>query len=522
MARYGDMLDIIQLDKIKDLNKGADLITKNKKTVVIVGDADTDGVSATSILTLQLKKLDYKVHWISNDRKFSNGVNEEMVRRIISYEKEHGNVGIVVTVDHGSVNNNSYKIIKENIKGVKIIVTDHHQVDTNFEKEDGEMPYADAFINQQRPSVSYGKDLNGCAMAYLLGVRTGMLLGHEDKWFLEYTPLLAITVISDVMDVTKDYNKAMYYVGVKVMSSFYNNNINMLLKNANIHVPITSGFIGKAISPQLNSPGRVGNSAVAVKMLVEEHDHAGMGLVIDKYNRDRKELLIKARKQVDTSIKAYRGKYKHGVIGLLMEEEYEGVNGILSGAYAEHYKAPCIILTLGPDKTVGSCRGYDADMLGILRDIQENTDGIIIKAGGHKIACGVTIHSHRLEDFMSEFAMRVKALKKEQDKLGIVKAFNADDVTLKDYMEQAKHEPYGKGNPYPTYTFTGKLTKKQTLGRSGHALIRVNRLGGFFMNGANTLNRFEKGDIIEVTGGLSLDSFKGELSIDVKSIKRIS
>jgi len=519
MLIYKELDRVVDFSKIPEIDAAANLVAdiiKEQRLIYVVGDLDSDGVNATTIGKVAIELMGGVVKYITNDRNKPRGVNDILVDQILRTD----DIGLIITCDHGSGDSDRFERLKRERPDIKIIATDHHEC--SRELPDGKPRGCDFFINQQRPSVeSYGKELNGACILYLLLVRTAEILKFKDKWFNQITPSLSITIISDVMSVTDELNIALYTLGIYNIRSLKDERYTYLLAMGGVTSQITSRLIGISIAPLLNSPGRMNQSKKAVDFLTAVNDIPAFGNIVVKLNRDRKNTLNSAIKEARRSVNGYRTIFKHGAVSLLTDGKYSGIAGILAGTFAEQYKTPSVVLTVTPDKIGGSARGYTYDVLGIFEKINKKDHTILTGFDGHKVACGVGVNVNKLDDFLEAFAYQVSLLPPPDLTYSPVRTLEAKSVGLKELMEILQDEPHGKTKEIPLWEFTGKLTKVQALGLAKtHAVLSVDGLDCFYMNGGIDVSKFKRGDTVSVYGSLGI-GFSGDLSVSVKGVEYI-
>ena len=147
---------------LPDMEAGADLILheiRNGSRIMIYGDYDADGITATTLMMSVLghlmkdrpEDLDY---YIPSRFGEGYGLNPEAIRFI--HDK---GFDLIVTVDCGSVSKDEVRYAEE--LGMKVLVTDHHTItDTMAEC---------LLINPKKPGSEYPfKELCGCGVAFKL------------------------------------------------------------------------------------------------------------------------------------------------------------------------------------------------------------------------------------------------------------------------------------------------------------------------------------------------------------------
>ncbi|MBQ2637610.1 DHH family phosphoesterase, partial [Candidatus Saccharibacteria bacterium] len=126
---------------LPDMKKTIERIKKAKETgekIIIYGDYDADGVTASTVMNEALKLAGITDIEMMLPDRFLDGYG--MSKKVVQRAKEQG-AKLVITVDCGSGN----KEVVDELKaiGVETIVTDHHECPE-------ELPKAVAVVNPKR------------------------------------------------------------------------------------------------------------------------------------------------------------------------------------------------------------------------------------------------------------------------------------------------------------------------------------------------------------------------------------
>src|SRR5437763_15240639 len=109
---------------IADLRKAAERIAqavRDKQKIVIYGDYDVDGITATAILWHAITLLGGEVDfYIPHRIEEGYGLNAEAMKQICDAGAQ-----LIITVDCGVTAVEQAKVAKE--RGVDLIITDHHE-----------------------------------------------------------------------------------------------------------------------------------------------------------------------------------------------------------------------------------------------------------------------------------------------------------------------------------------------------------------------------------------------------------
>jgi len=494
------------------------LAHKNKEKVVIYGDYDIDGLTASSLLyeSLNAFGIDASV-FIPN--RFIEGYG--LSARAIETLAEKG-AQLIVTVDCGSLSHT--EIARANELGVDVIVTDHHSVaDT--------MPAAVAVINPKRPGHKYPFiDLAGVGVAFKLvqALQTkldGLPEGHE-KWLLD---LVALGTVCDVVALT-DENRANVLWGLEVMKKTRRPGLKLLMAVSRVEPDkLVARSLGFGLGPRLNAAGRLETAQLALDLLLAADNTQALELaeLLDVMNRERRveqDRIFKAAQlqadelESDNVLIVSDPTWSHGIIG------------VVAARLLETYKKPAFVLQELDDGTAkGSARSFgDFSAVRAIRAIET----LLIKGGGHKLAAGVTLETSKIASWRKAMNDYYKSLELT-DQLRHLDI--RSDVTLGDFSsctegnvkELSQLEPYGNGNPEPVFEFS-KLTvlSRRTMGADGqHVKYRLKDKNGssLEMIAFNKADKFiaVMGDSVQVWCELNINEWNGRRAVEGRLLKLV-
>lgn len=438
------------------------LARERQEKIVIYGDYDIDGLTATTLLVDAFSSFGF-LHidtYIPNRFVEGYGLTIDAVEDIAQKGTQ-----LIVTVDCGSLSHK--EVARANELGVDVIVTDHHTVaDTS--------PPAVATINPKRSGHDYPFiDLAGVGVAFklvqALQTRLDGLPKGSEKWLLD---LVALGTVCDVVSLV-DENRTNVYWGLKVLAKTRRPGLRALMAVATVFPDaVTSRTLGFALGPRMNAAGRLETALFSLELLLSTDNQQALEKAqqLDELNKrrraDQDTIFKEAIIQADTY-------HKHPVLVLSGKEWNHGVVGIVAAKILEKYKKPTYILQEMGETAKGSARSFgDFSAVAAIRA----SDDIITKGGGHTLAAGVTLPTERIEDFRTRVNEFYKSLKlKDQAGLLLKKADAVIDTFAeinKDFIEQiAQLEPFGSANPEPLLEVTqATVARVKTMGDRGQHL----------------------------------------------------
>ena len=438
--KYDDTLDPFLLH---DMDKAISRIKKaikNSEKILIYGDYDVDGVTASTVMEQALILADTNPDNISimlPDR-FADGYG--MSPKLITRAKKQG-INLVITVDCGSHN---HAIIDElNTLNIDTIVSDHHETaDT--------MPDAIAVINPHRKDYPTQElqNLAGVGVAFKIAqalAKEDLIKNGQEKWLLD---LVLLGTVCDSMTLIGE-NRILGYYGIKVLSKTRRPGLAELMFRSGVK-SINSESIGFQIGPRLNAAGRLDTADLSLNLLRAKTpiDAAPLAERLEILNKKRKTEQIAATREI-----TQRGVSNDPVI-IETGNWHEGILGIVAGRLVEQYHRPAFVLTdVGNNVFKGSGRSFGdfnlADALNYAKDS-------IIGGGGHAGAAGVRVEGKELYNFREQINEYYRSLHltNQEDYLKQhadldVTDFSELNLDLLDELKQL--EPYGPGNEEPIF-----------------------------------------------------------------------
>lgn len=429
---------------LNDMEKAVSRIKKaieNSEKILIYGDYDVDGVTASTLMENALVLAGVKPEnlEIMLPDRFIDGYG--MSPRLIK-KAEEDKVALVITVDCGSKN---HAIIEElNEQKIDTIITDHHECDD-------ELPEAVAVINPKRKDYEGPeklKDLAGVGVAFKLAEalkNKGLIKNGQEKWLLD---LVLLGTICDQMLLTGE-NRILGYYGIKVLEKTRRPGLIEIMKSARVN-KITSESIGFQIGPRLNAAGRLETAELSLNVLrtKSKTEAAALAKKLEKLNQDRRAEQRAAVEEI-----AEKGIKDDPVI-IETGHWHEGIIGIVAGRLVENYHKPAFVLTEVENGIYkGSGRSFGDFSLAKALEAAKDT---IISGGGHAAAAGVRVNQKDLYRFREKInayydSLHLKNQNKFFNTTTDLEADDLKDFTL-DFLDDLKLlEPFGAGNEEPVF-----------------------------------------------------------------------
>jgi single-stranded-DNA-specific exonuclease len=458
--------------------------------ICVHGDYDVDGICATALAVLVLRKLGGEVEWHLPSRFDEGyGVSGQTLERLAAE-----GCGLVLTVDCGITAVDEVQRARE--LGLEVIVTDHHRPAETL---------PDCLLVATRPSDYPFPDLCGTGVVYKLGQA---LLGEDSDALRRHLDLVALATIADVVPLVGE-NRSLAIAGLRALARTQKPGLRALMKAARVDpATVDAGNVGFRLAPRINAAGRLGHPRSALELLLTEDADEARRLAdrLEDLNRDRQaveEAILRAAiskvEEWPDSKKRRRGYVVWG------EEWHEGVIGIVASRLVERYNRPVVLIAGGEGLWKGSGRSIPAfDLHGALGSCAR----FLERFGGHRAAAGLSIRPNHVEEFAQAFAVAAEELVTAQD---LVPTTMVDAVvprgaklTLELCEELRRLAPFGLANPDVTLLAPGcELGELATVGDGKHLRFRVQRDGR------------DAGGAIAFGHGTLLDRFRREGRYDV-------
>ncbi|MFZ2190278.1 MAG: single-stranded-DNA-specific exonuclease RecJ [Candidatus Magasanikiibacteriota bacterium] len=520
----------------KDMNKALERISRaitNQEKIVVHGDYDADGVSASVILISTLRHLGVKYVDIFLPHRETDGygLNKNTIQKFID-EK----INLIITCDCGV--SNVEEITMAVSAGIDVIVTDHHAVPKT-------LPPALAIIHPQVPGETYpDKGLAGGGVAFKLA--QALLKNHCDdhesveKWLLD---MVAIASVGDMVPLLGESRTLTKY-GLIVLNKTRRLGLQKLLLEAGIldeqgkcKREISADTIGFQIAPRINAAGRMNHANTAYNLLMTTDPVEAVELAqeLDQNNQDRQKTTEGLVKQVIKDVE--ENQKENPVLFFVGQNWSTGLVGLIAGRIKDKFYKPTIVMAENDGEITGS--GRSIENFNLIESLQAISE-CFSRFGGHPMACGFTLaNKNKLEEFKQKLIERFISKTKDQDifsVLNIDAEIDLDNVDweLFDILDQFK--PFGIGNEKPKYLARDlTITGLEPVGKDAkhlrimvkHNSHKIRKTIGWSLcngNGTNWCEELKKGDKIDMIFEIDVNEWNGnrELQLTIVDLRHSS
>ncbi len=371
---------------LKDMDKAAARIEraiKNGERIIVYGDYDVDGITASSLLYIYLRDRGAKAATYIPKRKSEGyGLNDEALQNIAD-----GGTTLVITVDCGI---SGLHEVANAPKCMDIIITDHHTAPEV-------LPPAYAIVNPKQKGCGYPfKDLSGVGVAFKLCQALEQGAPGELPQWQELTELAALGTVADIVPLVGE-NRELVRRGLKAMETTSLVGLKALIKASGCpETGIASDNIGFGLAPRLNAVGRLEHAQSAVELLVTDDAEKAEAIAaeLNRENALRQEISRQIMEEAEAQLA--REEHIDTAIVLASEGWHQGVIGIVASRLVDKYQLPTILLSIAGEMTKGSCRSIPA--LNLYEAVAAESD-ILLQFGGHHQAAGLTLPTNKVEEF---------------------------------------------------------------------------------------------------------------------------
>ena len=476
ISRKFDQIELSSIDNHLDLNnvflknndfeKSVELVSnsiKNQENICILGDYDVDGSAATSLFVRFFESIKHPFFYYIPDReKDGYGATKKLFQKLILKKPE-----LIIMVDCGSTSNEAIDFLNDN--KIKSLIIDHHEINKPY-------PKANIIINPKKNNGYLEYDyLCATTLAYFFLDLLSKKIKCEIK-ISDYLIYVLLATVCDVMPLRK-LNRLIALVALKNFN--INNNIafNELFNLNDKKEKLNINDLGYLIGPILNAGGRLGKSGYASELLSTSNPDVVKirSNELIKLNNKRKKIETLILDEID--FQKIEGENKNIII-YYNSTINEGLIGIIAARLKDHFNKPSIVITNSNKILKGSARSiYDYNIGRAIKNSLDNN--IILGGGGHNMAAGFILEKNNLKNFESFILNDFNKNSVSNDHSFSYDAeVSSHAFNIDFYNDLRKLEPFGIGNPSPTFFLKDlKVIKSKILNNKHISLILKSKTG---------------------------------------------
>ncbi len=419
-----------------------------KEKILVFGDYDVDGVTATALLVhfLETAGADVSAH-IPHRISEGYGLQPKHINQIAAPR----HVGLIITVDCGSSSHEAVKAAGQ--FGIDVIITDHHNIEVP--------PDALAVINPKLPGESSDLAcLAGVGVAFYLVIGLRMALREQGWWQAHPEPnlkalldLVALGTIADMVPLT-GVNRVLAKTGLTQINTTARPGIEALRAVCNIRQGIIgSEDIAFRIAPRINAAGRIDHAAVAFRLLNSDSLSTARGIAetLNHLNQRRQSIEQQIFDQIVRQLEHRTDLLERNSLLLADEGWHQGVLGIVAAKLSARFHRPVVLVAVQDGVGKGSGRSIpELDLFTAL----SRCSHLLEKFGGHRLAAGLTVRTEHIRKLQTAFEEAVVQMIPDHGsppELEIDSEIQFSQISDQ-LMDDLEHlEPFGMDNPSPVF-----------------------------------------------------------------------
>ncbi len=437
---------------MKDVDRAVERILvaiRRGEKVLIFGDYDTDGITATAILFEFLTCLDADVdYYIPNRLTEGYGLTRDYIEKRAIPDGIH----LIITVDCGISSLDAVSAARS--AGIDVVITDHHETPPL-------MPDAFAILNPKQPDCPSGFSwLAGVGVAFNLVLALRKRLRDEGFWNNRLEPnlkaacdLVALGTIADMVPLVEE-NRIYVKAGLEVLASHARPGIEALLDVCNIlNRPLEARDLAFKLAPRVNAAGRLRHGLIGLKLLTTSNMETAHAIAkeLNQENIRRQKIENNILSETVRHLEDNPELLEQRALVLDQQGWHQGVIGIVASRLVNQYYRPVVLIAVADGIGKGSARTPDGF------DLYEGLKGCaqyLEKFGGHRAAAGITLRAENIPAFRRDFERIVYHNTTPEDfvpKLSIDAEISASDVSVQLADDLEALAPFGAGNPEPLF-----------------------------------------------------------------------
>ena len=481
---------LIPYQQLKGIDAAVDLLVvalEQRQRILIVGDFDADGATASTVGMLGLRLLGaaHVDYLVPNRFEYGYGLTPEIVEVALTRKPQ-----LLITVDNGISSVEGVAAAKK--AGLRVLVTDHHL-------PGNELPAADAIVNPNQPGCEFpSKALAGVGVIFyvLIALRArlnslGWYQNSKAPNIAELLDLVALGSVADVVPLDAN-NRILVHQGLeRIRAGRARPGLKAILEVAKRdHSRITSTDLGFILGPRLNAAGRLDDMSLGIECLLTDDANAAreMAVQLDEMNQDRKSIEQGMQREALAQLKELPIDSLPFGLCLFDPEWHQGVIGILASRLKERYFRPTFAFADAGD---GLLKGSGRSVPGFhIRDalsvVAAQHPDLIAKYGGHAMAAGLTLPAVNFEVFSQAFDEEVRRQLREEDLTG--RLLSDGSLAVEEFhLELARAlrnaGPWGQHFPEPLFHGVFQLVEQRVVGERHLKVVLKTECGSVKLDG---------------------------------------
>ncbi len=447
----------------------------NQEKIMIFGDFDADGVTATTLLYEFLQICGGNITWYIPHR-IEEGYGFQDSHALMAARE---NIDLIITVDCGISSVSAVDMANQ--EDIDVIITDHHEPGPC-------LPRAFAVIDPKQKDCPAGLGyLAGVGVAFFMAMALRKYFRDKGLWqeipepsLLRFLDLFVMGTIADMVPLVKE-NRVLCQAGFRQIVQNPRPGISALMKVCRLDLSrLDFEDLSFKLIPRINSAGRMAHARICVSLLLHQNvsDAFSIAQVLDELNHKRQ---IIEREIVDTiqrKIQSDPALIHERLLMLWGVDWHPSVLGIAASRLAREYARPVILLSRKDGKITGSCRSVN--QINIHRALSDNAH-LLEHFGGHIHAAGLTLPMDNFEPLLAGIEQHLDSHYTQEDflpKITVDAELSFSDITCSLARELHQLKPFGMENPEPLFLIrNARVASSHILGGSHRKMTLQNTKG---------------------------------------------
>lgn len=466
-------------EAMKGTREAAELLAdaiEAQARIVVVGDYDCDGATATAVAVRALRALGARADFLVPNRfTYGYGLSPE----IVALAAERFAPDVLITVDNGIASVEGAAAARA--LGMSLVITDHHL-------PGDVLPEADAIVDPNQPGCDFpSKAIAGVGVIFyvMLALRAelrqrGAFAARPEPNLAQLLDLVALGTVADVVRLDHN-NRILVTQGLsRIRAGRMQAGMRALFQVARRDpTRATAQDLGFFLGPRLNAAGRLEDMSLGIACLLEDDPSRALELAqrLEDINRERRGIEAQMREQAELALDALALEGR-ATLTLFHPEWHQGVIGIVAGRIKERYHRPVFAFAPGDEDLL---KGSGRSVPGLhLRDaldwISKKHPGLLLRFGGHAMAAGVTLRAADLARFEQAFEEAAHTIGTEA--LGVAELPTDGSLPLEALtlatVGRLEGEVWGQGFPPPVFLDAFTVTEQRLL-KDAHLQLKLRR-----------------------------------------------
>lgn len=399
----------------------------------ILCDDDVDGITSTVILARYMKKInpDWSIRILVHEGK-ERGLQDEIIFDGIKNTKEKYNFNAkFLIIPDGGTNDKT----EADGLDIDILVLDHHMITT---------PITNGILvnNQSKYNKNVSTNGSGCLVVHKF--LQALDNKYDVNYSAEYIDLVALSLVSDVMNMSDEQNRTYYHYGIETVDCINNKFLKVLFNTFIGDKSYTQRDIAFKIVPKLNAVCRAKD--INIKYIVI---NAFLGNNIN----EALEICTKAHSNqvdivnniIENHIDEITDVSNNNLVVFACNDMPRSYSGLIAGKIMDISGGkPTLVGKIMDNEFVGSLRSP----IPLQSDLDNNE--LVEWARGHEQSCGVLIKQENLQpliDYYNNLKLSYEPC------INVLKSYSIKDIpyNLFDLFEANTDVLWGNNIPKPIF-----------------------------------------------------------------------